>query len=390
MIMKYECECGNVHRSKIDNLFVIDDGIKGVISNIKRVIKAGTVSIIASEDMSEYASDLKVQLDANGYTYKVAIICESEEGFRENAEKVADISAVSELTIYIGGEYISSLACGGHDMYIITSLAFTSPISDGNSYVLVDVSAISKSPLSHVASGYGKLITKLLCVLDYRAITTCEKSGECLDILSKIESSIISLFESRYVYYRDGDFTRDLISTVLQVAVYESMLKSGDILHNYDVVSNNVRTVIGGKIFVGECDMLVGWYSFNVLKSVLNYGRADLFYPADIVADAERIATLTNRKLKQVVSNISIVKSCEVARLTYVIDEYRDDITSYISSIWDSLIMAMKNYRRIYYDAGLALSRSISLEKLSDVISGSLCEQKHFSIVKLLRINGKI
>lgn len=390
MIMKYQCECGIEHSSKINNLIMIDNGIEGVISNIKKVIRAGRVSIVASEELSEYACKLKVQLEANRYTYSVALICESTEDFDKNKEKVCEMSQLSELTVYIGGEYVSRLATGDRMLFIVTSLASSAPICEGRSRVLIDTTAIMSASLNHTASGYGRLITKLLCVLDYRSYSTCNKSKECLDIFDKIERCILSFFEKRYVYYRDGDFTRDLIQTVIQVGVYESMLCSPDILHNYDVVSENLRAVVGNKIMLGECDMLVGWYSFNVLKAVLTHGNPDLFYPADIVADAERIATLTNRKLKQVVYNIESIKSEEVRRLIYVLDEYRCDITEYISSIWDCLMLTMKNYRRIYYDAGLEISSSISLEKLSQVVSGSLFEQKRFSIVKLLRINGEI
>ena len=369
---------------------MISNGIKGVISNIKKIVSTGRVSIVASEELSDYASKLKVALEANGYTYRVALICESETDLDKNMEKASEMSQLSELTIYIGGEYVSRLATGERALFIVTSLASSSPISEGRSRVFIDTTAIMSAGLNHTASGYGRLITKLLCVLDYRSYSTCNKSKECLDTFDKIEKCILAFFEKRYVYYRDGDFTRDLIQTVIQVGVYESMLDSPDILHNYDVVSENLRAVIGDKIMLGECDMLVGWYSFNVLKAVLTHGSPDLFYPADIVADAERISTLTNRKLKQVVYNIESIKSDEVRRLIYVIDEYRCDITEYISSIWDCLMLTMKNYRRIYYDAGLEMSSSITLEKLSQVVSGSLFEQRRFSIVKLLRINGEI
>ncbi len=390
MIMKYDCECGTVHSSKINKLIIVESGVVGVSEIIRKIIRAGTVNIIACVIAEDYARGLKLLMEKSGYLSNVYLFEESEDEFAANVEKTIDVASISDLTVYVGDEYISRLVTGGNSVFVLTSIASSTAISSSKSTVIVDKIAIMKCPFNHIASGYGKLITKLLCVLDYRAWTASQKDKKCNDILNQIEGCILRLFDSRYVYYKDGDFVRDLTNCFIQVAVYESMLDSSEMLHNYDIVSSNLQAVVGRKLLLGECEMIVGWYSFNILRAVLTHGGADLFYPADIIADAELISLLTKRKLKNVVGNIEIIKSSEVDRLAYVLEEYRIDIVDYINGIWDSLNLAMKNYRRIYYDAGLELSGSISLEKLSKVVCSSFCEQKYFSIVKLLRTRGEI
>ncbi len=50
----------------------------------------------------------------------------------------------------------------------------------------------------------------------------------------------------------------------------------------------------------------------------------------------------------------------------------------------------MKNYRRIYYDAGLEVSASISLDNLSEGVLRSVAFNPKYSYIKTLRVMGAV
>ena len=82
------------------------------------------------------------------------------------------------------------------------------------------------------------------------------------------------------------------------------------------------------------------------------------------------------------------IVSSEYIRLSFISQEYSQEIKKYIDKIYEPCCNAMKNFRRIYYDAGLEIASSITMQELSECVLRSITFNPQYSYLKMLRIVG--
>lgn len=385
MIYNIECSCG-VHKSVNENVFILKNGISDIVNNIKDYIKAGSICVVYAGEDGLYAENLRSALIKERYNASTIDMnnADIDENFLDN------LLSNYDFIIGIGGEKNAKILSSNRCLFIVNNLLKTNIFNYSFRVVFVDKKEILSLPLSILAGSYGRLMIKLLSILDYRFYRLTTQAVECNNLLTYIEKNILNLFEKTYTFYKDNNFLEDLVEVVVQNAIYESMLVDKDLLYSYDLVSENLVDCVSKKICVGEADLLVSWYCFNLLN-VLSNGHIDnLFLPQDISEDIESLKCLADSDIYSVLDNIGDIKAKEISTIRYMFDEYKQDIKNYISGIWQTLENAMKNYRRIYYDAGLSIVLSITIEKLSSVVRKSIVEAKYFSLIKMFRIYGDI
>lgn len=380
MTIEYKCACGRTHYAKTKEVQFSDRIVADLTSYVAGLIKGGSIAILYDTESNETADKIRGEFEKSDY--QVSMTAFSEDKLEYACED-------SNLVIGIGGDDIADvLADMSRTIFVADRVC--SPFAFAREYmtIFVDMTTVKASPLGEIAGGYGRFMTALLCVLDYRFYSVCYKAEECVQVFARIEKEILDLFDRSYIYYKDDKFIIDLVHSMVQVGLYESMLESYSLMSGYDTVSDNLATVMAKSVSRGEADMLVGWYAFNLLKVIFRRGEDNLCYPADLNGDSELLNAFTGRALYDIFANFGELDAEKITRIRYVLSEYRVDILGYIDGIWHTLENAMRNFRRIYYDAGFGLAESVTLDRLSEVVSASFSEINNFSILKCLHLDG--
>lgn len=371
----------NDKTAKCKNVRIESNIAEELLSDVKKLAKAGVIKVVFVEEYSEIAHDIQALLQKQGY----------------NADKIAfsdsvcfeELSENSEGIILLGGElgkYFDGKKC-----IIVSELLDMSHLLHKEYHtVLADFSQIRKAEFDYIASCYGVLSTKLLACFDFRVSSFCFCKSPDFAVVEQIERCIKEVFAKSYSYFRDDVFLRDLLTCGLNIGLLESMLDNENLLSGYDLASSVVKKIAKSNKLEGEYAMLVGWFGFCTAQSLVKCRESNLFYPCDIMADLDFVSENSVRSRLQLLQIASTITAKEYTRFGFILNEYSSEINKYLKDIFPTLQNAMKNFRRIYYDVGAEISSSISLLDLSQSILKSVIFNPNYSYLKTMRVLGAV
>lgn len=365
--------------AKCKNVRIENNIAEEVLSDIKKLTKAGVINVIYTENKIDLASEIEVLLNRAGYIAKITLL--------SNDIFVDELQDNCEGIVLLGSS-LSKLICGNKCLIVADDLHLFEILHKDYYSVIVDEKNIKNSSAGELAGGYGILMAKLIACFDYKLSCIAYSKNDNLSIISEIEEVITSLFLKTYTFNFDESFSRDLAMTIISVGMLESMLNKIDILSGYDICSLLVKKVSKSNNGKDEFAMLVGWYILNVVKSLIKNESKDLFLPSDIIADLEFVSGKAEISKLQLLNLIDNIVASEYTRLLFISFEYKNEIEKSINKIYTPCQNAIKNFRRIYYDAGLEIAASITMKDLSECVLKSVIFNPQYSFLKMYRILG--
>ncbi len=358
----------------------IENNIKEeVLSDIKKLTKAGVIYIVYAKNKSELAKSLESTVSRAGYNVQIMPYTEDMlwEELECNCEGLVLLGSAPAQ--YYNGKKCISIT-DNLDLYNVLHKEYYS--------VIVDINEILNFNCNQIAAGYGGLMNKLAACFDYRIYCISYSNNLDLDIVEEIQVLICDLFNKNYLFNYDSSFVRDLTATIVNVGLLEGMLEDSSILNGYDICSKLVKNVAKSNHSVNEFAMLVGWFAVNTIKSLIKRENKDLFLPCDIMSDIDFVSEKGNVPRLELLKLTDKIVANEYIRLSFISQEYAAEIKKYIDSIYLACCNAMKNFRRIYYDAGLEIAASITMKELSECVLKGLAFNPQYSYLKMLRIVG--
>lgn len=382
-MIKTQIKCDNkIYNAKCQTVKISDNFKDEICLYVKKISASGVVNIVYENGFFEQKDIVEQILKNNGYivnSYEFDDKISLQE-FKENCE----------VLVAIGGESVSKVIYGKKCLMLVCKLMENSVFHREYECILVDKKSLMESEFNVIAGCYGSIMIKLTALFDYKLSCICYRNNSSIAVMDEIEKYILEIFSKRYIYYRDYDFISDLLEAYINIGLCESMLENDEILNNYSIVCETASIVARSKRLIGEYSMLVGWFVLNTVKALTNNNHNDLFLPCDVMQDLDYISKTTGKdklKLMQIVEKVNAV---EMERLNFIEKEYNGEIKEYLNKISPSIENAMKNYRRIYYDAGLEISSSTTLDTLADAVKRSVIFVPNFSYLKTQRILGAI
>ena len=131
----------------------------------------------------------------------------------------------------------------------------------------------------------------------------------------------------------------------------------------------------------------VGYELLNVAKPLAQQKGCPLVAVV-IGKDIEYVAEKSKINKLELLKIADKIKANEYIRLSFISNEYSKEINKYLDKIYPACTNAMKNFRRIYYDAGLILAGSITLHELSQGVLQSVIFNPNYSYLKMFRVLG--
>lgn len=368
--------------TKNQKVKIIGDIKNEFMSCVKEIAKAGTVYLLAEKEFMQERDLFENLLQINDYTVKTV----------DDYSKVYsnELQENAELIICVGGEKIAEKFCGNKCLLVLCKMDMQKVFCNNYAGIVLLKNNLLLSDFQTLAHCYGSLMIKLVSIFDYKLQGICYKKQKDLFVIEKIEEIITNLFSKYYIYYRDSEFTMDLLEAIVNVGQLESLLQDSKCLQNYDIVCKTVTSVAKSKRMIGEYSMIVGWFALNTICVLNKNNTNDLFLPCNLQDDAEYVSTKIGDEKSDLFKIASVNDANEYQRLKAVEQEYKTEIDEYINKILVVAKNAMKNYRRIYYDAGLEISTSITLNTLSEAIKKSIAFVPNYSYLKNKRILGVI
>lgn len=352
-----------------------------LLADVKNLTKAGNIKIVYLEVFKREVADIERTLQKAGYI--VQSIMYDENIFVEELEENSE-------GIILLGESLAQTFSGKKYIIVAENLNLFDMLHKTYHSIIIYEEKVKLIAFDLIASVYGTLMTKLIACFDFKLACICYNKTDDLQIVEEIESIIIELFSQSYIYYRDEQFFRDLLNAVINVGLLEGMLTNTAVLDGYKMSCKVVQSMAKSKKLLGEYAMLVGWFVVNTIKSLVNIVDCDLFIPNDIMADIDFVAQKINISKADLFKITDKITATEYLRLSFVSSEYSKEIEKYLDKIYPCCVNAMKNYRRIYYDAGLEVASSISLNNLSSGVLRSVTFNPQYSYLKTLRVLGAV
>lgn len=352
-----------------------------ILSDLKKLTKAGIIKIIYLEKFLQIAQDINSTLQKAGY---------DSETLLDNDEICAEEVYENSEGIILLGSSLGNKFAGKKCLIVADSLDLFDILHQEYHLVLVYDKYMAQSGCNEIAGVYGSLMTKLIACFDLKLSCLWGNHRENLHIAEEIEDIIAGLFLKNYPYYHDEIFIRDLALAVINIGVLESMLTDSEMLDGYKICSLVVQNMAREKNNSGEFSMLVGWFIINVIKSQIKNKNKDLFLPCDIMADIDFVAEKTNISKINLLKIVSDIVAKEYTRMNFISREYIGEIEKYLNKIYPAGQNAMKNFRRIYFDAGLQVSSSITLNGLAKGVFRSVPFNPRYSYIKMFRVLGAV
>ncbi len=365
--------------AKCKNVRIESDVIEELFCDIKKLTKAGVIKIVYSNNKNDIATQLESKLVKAGYSVQTI-------SFADNIfwEELQD----SSEGIVLLGSYLANYYNGSRCIILADDLNLFDILHKEYYAVLVDEGDIKQTDLNTIAGSYGKLMSKLIGCFDYKLSCISYSNNNQLNIAQEIEGVITDLFLKNYLFNYENDFIRDLTATIINVGLLESMLTDVTLFDGYNICNQVVKDIAKSNNSINEFAMLVGWYIVNTIKSLTNKKTKDLFLPCDIMKDIEYVAEKSKINKLELLKIADKIKANEYIRLSFISNEYSKEINKYLDKIYPACINAMKNFRRIYYDAGLILAGSITLHELSQGVLQSVIFNPNYSYLKMFRVLG--
>lgn len=363
------------------NVKISDNLTCDIANEVKKLTKAGIIKIVYAQHFSDWADDIKREISKGGYNVDLLPYEEnlSFEEFAENSEG-----------ILLLGVSLADKFCGKKCIIVAENIDLLDLLHKDFYSILIDKSQIKFSPFDLMASEYGKLMTRLVACFDFKLAAICYNKSDDLQIVEQIENEIVKLFLKNYIYYRDEKFIFDLLDCILKVGELECKLSDTNLLTGYDITCKMVQKSAKSKKLAGEYAMLVGWFAVNTIKSLHEFNSSDLFAPCDVVEDINFVANKLDISKTELLKIADKITAKEYTRFNLVIAEYHNEIGGYIDKIYPACANAMKNYRRIYYDVGLEISTSISIESLAECVFRTAIFNPRYGYIKTKRVLGSV
>ncbi len=367
--------------AKCKNVYIANKLAIELTNEVKKITKAGIVKLVYMDIFSSQVLDIKTALQKFGYVV--------EDMAMDNDIQGEELLENSECVVLLGSSLVQ-IANGNKCIIVAENLDLFEIFHKQFGAVFVVMDMVNLSAFDIIANIYGKLMVKLLGCFDFKLSCICYNKNKDLQVIEEVENTIVELFSRHYIYYRDKDFIRDLTHCVINVGLLESMLTDMEILEGYNIPCLVVQKMAKSKKLVGEYAMLVGWFVVNTIKSLINVKDYDLFLPCDIMSDIDFVANKIGKNKMELLGITEKITAKEYTRLAFICREYSKEIEKYLDKIYPCCQNAMKNYRRIYYDAGLEVSASISLDNLSEGVLRSVAFNPKYSYIKTLRVMGAV
>lgn len=367
--------------SKCKNVKIDNNITGGILQFVKKLTKAGVIKIIYTEDFDSIKDDILDSLLKNDYN--------ADSMLFEGSVYPDEIYENCEGIILLGST-LSSIFSGDKCIIVVDNLDMFEVLHKEYFAVLVADYAVKLSAFNLIANCYGKLMIKLVSCFDFKMYCICYDKNNDYNIIESIENQIVELFSKNYIYYRDEKFINDLLECIINVGLLESMLADMNVLDGYEITCRVVQSISKSKKMSGEYAMLVGWYILNTLVVQEKMKSNELFIPCDIMSDLDYVSNRLNESKTRLLKIADKITAKEYSRLSFIGKEYTAEIDKYLNKIYPCSQNAMKNYRRIYYDAGLELSASVTLNGLSESVLKSVAFNPNYSYLKVQHIMGVV
>lgn len=391
MITEIKCRCGRNHTAKISKLILEKNAFLKLFDEITDYVSGGKICIITNEDYSFYAKTLEEKLIKSDYRVKTLVFARNTDNNIEATDEIVKQDEDTRLFIAVGNEQICRLVANtvSNNMLCVLSPMSTRIVELETRVLAIDLDIISKGNSDYLAHSYGDIFIKYLGVFDWKNNSYLSKKFNCFSVVDAINFSLDNFFHYEFDNMTNYEKTETIINSVIQIGIYISMLEEKDVFYNYDVIVDNLFNIVTDGEY-GEVEMMVGYYVLLTLSEQLEKGQCNILYPTDKISDANILAKLNGGDVTQVLSLNKLVGSGNIMRFQYVLDEYKEDILNVLVAKKCNIANAIKQFRRLYTDAGKKFSDIITINMLAKITNVSAIMMKNYCLFRHYKEIGNI
>lgn len=401
-----QCKCGKTHSTYTKGIFYCENAIEKIAEACKSVISFGRIGLVFDENLASYGNQCESELKKEGYCVSVFTFPQGYESTLASCDDL--ITSREDIRLWIalgtgtiantvrysafqrGNEWICFLTAPTTDSVMYASSEFFENgvksvfVCKPPVCVVIDQNIISNAPKECIAAGYGTLFSKLLTAFDivFDETTSCRR---CRYIAEEFKENLLDFFQTQSCEQIEQRICRSLVRIGLVTQL------SGD--DDYSVgVEYDCALALGeyasDKRLVGENLMLATLTSYCVYSAYLSLLPDDLYIPCDITEQLRWLDKNCNLDMINLLSERQT--DCEDAAKLYVLKEYGEDLNSALNSLFSGIKGKIKQFKRLYKDAGFWLCRYVSKEDLFKVVTTACVLSKKPNLLRSIKLGGAL
>ena len=390
------CKCGKVHGSITKRVLVGDDAVMQLVDECKKLLYDGWVAVCYAQDCMQYADKVSTLLTDGGYVVHKVCFPSDTVACLEGATDLIEMQEMVRLIVAVGGGSIARLARYAstirhnpcvHVMTCTTTADILSATCFGDksvnppSCVIFDP-RFAKQTSRLLASGYGEICSTVLKNVDVRWAVRVGENGSCPYLLQQVEEVVREYIdECKYCENKDMLTAKTLLIIGLLNQMIEQEITPCDrCVQLLEGVADVEPAPWGINAMIFASTML-GWYK-AALKSPSNYMRVGLDRMSTTIGTCQSLGldgvrvTIAQGKLKY------------KRQWAWMMREYKEDLADEALLAHTSLMRCMRQFRRIFDDAGYFLADYIDSDRVLKIAEASLVVSPRYTIPVLLAEDG--
>ncbi|MGN0771568.1 MAG: iron-containing alcohol dehydrogenase [Christensenellales bacterium] len=394
--LEFKCKCGELHSSFTRRVVVGEDKIMSIAQVCREFLSDGFVAVCCMQNCLDYAEKVENLLKNGGYIVKLVCFADDTLACKESAQDLIDLKENVRLIVSIGGGSIAQLAKyaakerNNQHVHVMTCTT-TADILSGRCFfdqrvnppsaVIYDPKFCKQSDVM-IGAGYGEICSYLLRDIDVRWACRLGVNNSCGYVLDMIYSTVQEYIDE--FKYSDS---KDLLTakTLLNIGLLSQLLQEETTLcdrcvHLLEGMTELDPMPWGIKAMIVSA-ALISWY-----KSCFKAPESNLMIGFD---RNEAALELCRSMGFDSVSVLTAVGSLEYKKQwSWVLKEYRAEVADDAMLAYTVMMRCVRQFRRIFGDAGYFLSEYLDSDVLLDVIKRGIVVAPRYSIAVIMAESG--
>ena len=390
------CKCTKVHSSITKRVLIGEDAVMQLASECKNLLSDGWVAVCCMQNCMQYADKVVTMLTNGGYMVHRVCFADDTVDCEENASDLLQMQEMVRLIVSVGGGSVARLVRYAstvrqnpcvHVMTctttadILATTCFGDRIVNPPSIVIFDPKFASQ-PSALLAAGYGEICSWLLRSIDIEWSVKVGENNSCRYLLQQI-GEIVREYIEEFKYSESKDALT--AKTLLVIGLLQQMIEGeitpcdrcAQLLERVDDID---PTPWGIKTMISTV-MMLNWY-----KSALKSPAKSMVFGLDrnaVTVEACHDFGLDGIKLMAETGKLKYKR-----QWNWMLKEYKDDLADQALLAHTSLMRCIRQFRRIFDDAGYFLAEYIDSTRLLKIANTSLIVSPRYSIPTLLADEG--
>lgn len=406
----FPCACGKTHKRTTERIIIENGAIRFFPELVKEIMPYGEVGLVFFQDVKKYADIIKSDLEGAGY--KIATF-QFAKNTQSSIDSVAEIeNASDEIRVFIGvgtGSVSDIIKAGTVDKEIEYLHFLTAPstesifyniaeVSDEDDYKLIatkvpkfvvaDLMVLKECPKNLVAAGYGVLYSAYLSLFDNTYSKRIGQFEYCDEIALNIKKTLDNFFTQNNSPL-GKDFVGLLTNTLFKVGLLIQASGNPNVLlgTNYNFAyllrsENCHELLVGENLFISS--FITSTYYYLLLTST----SLDLLLPPDKITTIRHLANCAGLNVAGSIEKLDSECTVNYEKVSHIATEYKEDMLNELNDLLAVSRTAVKNFRRIYDDAGYFLKDYCTFEELMRTMSMSALFYKKYSYLNYAKDSG--